>query len=402
MLSLEEALERMLACIQPLKGERVGVAEAAGRFLAEPILAPIDLPQFDNSAMDGYAVRAADVTKAGPDSPVPLRLLGATAAGDVFRAALESGACVRLFTGSALPAGADAVVMQEDTRVDASQPGRVDVLDPAKPWENVRLRGEDVKRGAQVAGSGERITATRAGLLAALGIESVMVRRQPVVGLVATGSELLEAGQPAQTAKIFESNRITLAPLLARAGAVPRPFPLVRDTLEETRQALARAFADCDAVVTTGGVSVGELDFVKSAFEQLGGVLDFWKVSIRPGKPFVFGRLGEKLLFGLPGNPVSAVVTFLVLVRPALLRWQGAERVEMPSHPGTLTEPLANTGDRRHFMRVLADEQGAVRPAAGQSSHLLGSLAAANGLVDVPPKTILAAGTSVRVLRIEE
>jgi len=165
---------------------------------------------------------------------------------------------------------------------------------------------------------------------------------------------------------------------------------------------LTNAFADCDAVVTTGGVSVGELDFVKSAFEQLGGALEFWKVSIRPGKPFVFGRLKEKFLFGLPGNPVSAVVTFLLLVRPALLRWQGAECVELPSHPGTLSKPLANPGDRRHFMRVVTDEQGAVRPAAGQASHLLGSLAVANGLVDVPPRTILTAGKVVKVLRIEE
>ena len=402
MLSLEEALERILASVQPLAAERVAVAVAAGRFLAEPILSPIDLPQFDNSAMDGYAVRAAELTKAGPDSPVALKFAGTTAAGEVFPGVLQPGTCVRLFTGSALPTGADAVVMQEDTRAHAKRPGEVEVLDAVKPWENVRLRGEDVKRGAPVAGPGERIAATRAGLLAALGIESVMVRRQPVVGLLATGSELLEAGQPAQNGKIFESNRITLAPLLARAGAVARLFPLVHDTLEETRRALTNAFANCDAVVTTGGVSVGELDFVRTAFEQLGGKLEFWKVSIRPGKPFVFGRLGEKFLFGLPGNPVSAVVTFLLLVRPALLRWQGAEPVEMLSHPGTLSEPLANTGDRRHFMRVVVDQQGAVRPAPGQASHLLGSLALANGLVDVPPKTILAPGMTVSVMRIDE
>src|SRR5262249_10971757 len=151
-----------------------------------------------------------------------------------------------------------------------------------------------------------------------------------------------------------------------------------------------------------GGVSVGEFDFVKGAFERLGGKLEFWKVSIRPGKPFVFGRLGEKFLFGLPGNPVSAVVTFLMLVRPVLLRLQGAERVQMRSGPGMLSEPLANHGDRRHFIRVAVDEQGAVRSAGGQSSHLLGSLALANGLVDVPPKTVLAAGTAVQVLQIED
>ena len=402
MLSLEEARERMLACLKPLGGERVAVAEAAGRFLAEPILSPIDLPQFDNSAMDGYALQAADVAKAAADSPVALKLLGAAPAGEVFGGTVQSGTSVRLFTGSPLPAGADAVVMQEDTRVDAKRAGEVEVLDPVKPWENVRLRGEDVKQGAKVANPGEALTATRGGLLAALGIESVMVRRRPIVALLATGSELLEAGQPAQSGKIFESNRITLAPLVKRAGAVARVLPLVRDTLEETRRALNSAFAESDAVITTGGVSVGELDFVKAAFEQLGGALEFWKVSIRPGKPFVFGRLGEKFLFGLPGNPVSAVVTFLLLVRPALLRWQGAEQVDLPSHPGTLAEPLANAGDRRHFMRVVADEQGIVRSAAGQASHLLGSLAVANGLVDVPPKTVLAVGTTVKVLRIED
>ena len=163
MLSLEEALERILASVQPLAAERVAVAVAAGRFLAEPILSPIDLPQFDNSAMDGYAVRAAELTKAGPDSPVALKFAGTTAAGEVFPSVLQPGTCVRLFTGSALPTGADAVVMQEDTRLHAKRPGEVEVLDAVKPWENVRLRGEDVKRGAPVAGPGERIAATRAG-----------------------------------------------------------------------------------------------------------------------------------------------------------------------------------------------------------------------------------------------
>jgi len=402
MLSLEEARERMLKCFEPLAAERVAVASAAGRFLAEPVVAPVDLPGFDNSAMDGYAVRAADVAAAKADSPVELKLVGATAAGEVFGGSVEQGTCVRVFTGSALPAGADAVVMQEDTRAAATDPDAVLVLDAAKPWENVRFRGEDVKRGATVLAAGERISAVRAGLLAALGLDSVAVRSQPVVGLLATGSELLEPGQALSPGKIFESNRVTLAPLLTKAGAGPRVFSLVRDTLEGTRGALEEAFAKSDAVVTTGGVSVGELDFVKAAFESLGGKMEFWKVAIRPGKPFVFGRLGGKFLFGLPGNPVSAVVTFLVLVRPALLRWQGAAQMDLPSHPGALAEPLANPGDRRHFMRVRADERGAVWPAGAQASHLLSSLSQANGLVEVPPKTVWPAGTPVAVLRIED
>ncbi len=401
MLSLEEARERMLKCIEPLAVERVAVAAARGRFLAGPVAAPLDLPAFDNSAMDGYALRAADVAKAGADSPVGLKLLGATAAGEVFGGVVEVGRCVRVFTGSALPAGADAVVMREDTRVDSSRPGEVLVMDATKPWENVRFRGEDVKQGAVVLVAGDALSATRQGLLAALGVNEVAVRRQPVVGLLATGSELLEAGEPLAPGKIFESNRITLAPLLAGAGARARVFPLVKDTMEGTRAALEHALAECDAVVTTGGVSVGELDYVKAAFESLGGKLEFWKVAIRPGKPFAFGRLREKFLFGLPGNPVSAVVTFLVLVRPALLRWQGAAESGLPSHPGVLAEPLLNPGDRRHFMRVRVDEQGAVRSAGRQASHLLGSLALAQGLVDVPPQTTWPAGTPVTVLRIE-
>ncbi len=402
MLSLEEARERMLKCLEPLPAERVTPAAAVGRFLAGPVVSPIDLPGFDNSAMDGYAVRAADGAGARPDSPVALRRIGAAAAGEVFSSVVEAGTCVRVFTGSALPTGADAVVMQEDTRVDAGRPGEVLVLDAVKPWENVRFRGEDVKRGEAVLAAGERISATRAGLLAALGLDSVGVRARPVVGLLATGSELLEPGQPAEAGKIFESNRVALAALLARAGAVPRVFPLVDDTLAGTCRALEEAFAVCDAVVTTGGVSVGELDFVKAAFEQLGGTLDFWKVAIRPGKPFAFGRLGGRFLFGLPGNPVSAVVTFLVLVRPALLRWQGAAQLDLPSHPGALAEPLANHGERRHLMRVRVDQAGAVWSAGGQASHRVGSLALANGLVDVPPKTIWPAGAPVQVWRIED
>ena len=400
MLELEDARARILAALLPLPVESVAIASAAGRFTAGAMVAPLDLPAFDNSAMDGYAVRAADVTAACAGKPSSLREAGRAAAGEVFQGALESGACVRVFTGSPLPAGADAVVMQEDTRIE--EPGRIEVLDAVKPWENVRFRGEDVKQGVELIGAGQRLNASRLGLLAAVGMASVPVRRQPVVGVLATGNELVEAGQPLSPGKIYESNRVMLRPLLAQAGAVTRVFPLVPDTLEATHAALERAFADCDAVVTSGGVSVGELDFVKAAFEKLGGTQEFWKVSIRPGKPFVFGRLGEKFLFGLPGNPVSALVTFLMLVRPALLHWQGAVDIQLPAQACTLGEALVNRGDRRHFMRVKVDAEGIARPAGAQSSHRLGSLAAANGLVDVPPGVTLEAGVLARVWRLED
>ena len=222
-----------------------------------------------------------------------------------------------------------------------------------------------------------------------------------MVGLLATGSELKEPGEPLVPGQIYESNRIALAALVRRAGGIPKVFPLVADALAATRFALTEAFSQCDAVVTSGGVSVGEMDFIKRAFEEIGGTLQFWKVAIRPGRPFVFGRFGKKFLFGLPGNPVSALVTFLLLVRPALRRWQGAADVSLPARPGVLAEPLANTEAAGTFMRVKMDASGKVRSAGVQASHILSSMAAANGLLDVPPHTVLAAGTVVQVISCE-
>ena len=401
ILELETAIERILALIPPPVPEKIALATAHRRVLAERILSPLDLPSFDNSAMDGYAVRAADLHGAGADSPRALELRGRVAAGEIFTGEVAPGACVRLFTGSPLPRSADAVVMQEDTRPDAARPGTIFFLDSVKPWENVRFRGEDVKCGAVIAEPGDVLTAGRINLLAAAGLKEVSVGTRPVAGLLASGSELLEAGQPSAPGKIYESNRLGLAALAAQTGAVPRIFPLVQDTPADTQAALQTAFQECDVVVTSGGVSVGEMDFIKSAFAKIGGELQFWKVAIRPGRPFVFGRIGKKFLFGLPGNPVSAFVTFLLLVRPALARWQGARDASLPAHPGTLAEPLSNPGDRRHFTRVIVDAAGNVRAAGAQASHLLGSLAAANGLVDVPPRTTLPSGGTVSVLRWE-
>jgi molybdopterin molybdotransferase len=400
MLELEEARQRLFDAIQPLPAEAVPLSQAAERVLTGAVASPIDLPTFDNSAMDGYAVRSADVATGGPQSSVTLKLAGHIPAGTVFAGTVHPGTCVRVFTGSPLPDGADAVVMQEDTRTEPDQ--EVLILDRVKPWENVRFRGEDVKAGAVLAQGGEAITPGRVGLMAAAGISSVNVHRLPIVGLLATGSELVEAGQPLPPGKIYESNRCLLEPLLIRSGAVAKVFSLVPDTLDATCEALKQTLNECDAVITSGGVSVGELDFVKAAFEKLGGTMDFWRVAIKPGKPFVFGRRDHKFLFGLPGNPVSALVTFLLLVRPALRRWQGAIHVLPPFTHGTLAEAFVNHGDRRHFVRVRVDENGAVHSSGAQASHLLSSLAAANGLVEVPPNATLAAGTPVRVIRIED
>jgi len=402
MLELEEARARLLAGITPLGTECVTLNTAAFRIAASAVSSSVDLPPFDNSAMDGYAVRAADVISAKADAAVALTLVGKVAAGEGSIGEVQPGQCVRVFTGSMLPPGADAVVMQEDTQIDDEPSARVHVLDGVKPWENVRFRGEDVKRGAVLVRSGERLSPGRTGLLAAAGVSRAKVYRRPEIGLLATGSELVEPGGSLAPGKIYESNRAALEPLLVRSGATVRVYPLVPDTLAGTKDALARAFAECDGVVTSGGVSVGELDFVKAAFEELGGRLDFWKVAIKPGKPFVFGRRGGKLLFGLPGNPVSAIVTFLLLVRPALWRWQGATDVEPRTVPCVLGEPLVNRGGRRHFMRVRIDGHGVAVSAGQQASHRLGSLAEANALVDVPPDTALPAQASVTAILLDE
>jgi len=401
MLELEEARERILGVIPTLPAESIPVGTAVGRIIAEEVHAPIDLPGFDNSAMDGYAVRADDLKGASADAPVTLQLRGEIPAGVVMAGSVERGTCARIYTGSALPQGADAVVMQEDTRPVPGHPTEIAFLDGIKPWENVRLRGEDVKREARLFSAGEVVRVGGAGLMAALGLKAIRVNRQPVIGLLSTGSELLEAGQPLAPGKIYESNRVTLATLLMQAGAVPKVFPLVPDTLGATQAALEAALDQCDATITTGGVSVGEHDHVKKAFEQIGGVMEFWKVAVKPGKPFVFGRRKEKFLFGLPGNPVSALVTFLLLVRPALLRWQGATDVNLPISQGRLAEAIVNRAERRHFVRVRLDATGEVHSTGVQASHILSSLAQANGLVDVPPQTTLVSGATVSVLRWE-
>ncbi len=398
MLELEDAVARILSQLPAVKSETVPIAEAHGRFATGEVRAQINLPPFDNSSMDGYAVRAADVANAIAQTPVKVRLVGRIAAGQQPGVSMNSGEAVRVFTGSALPSGSDAVVMQEDTRVDPADPDTICILDSAKPWENVRFAGEDVKRDAIILKPGEKLTASRGTLLAATGVSEVAVAKLPHVGLLATGTELREAGGPLEPGQIYESNRAALAPLVRAVGGVPDMLSIVKDDPGSTRAALEAAFAQSDIVITCGGVSVGEMDFVRSAFESLGGKLDFWKVAIKPGRPFVFGQLGSKYLFGLPGNPVSAFVTFLLLVRPALLHWQGAAETGLRLVRGELAQTLSNPGSRRHFVRVRVTPGGEIHSAGMQASHALSSLAASNALLDMKPGTSIAAGELVSAL----
>lgn len=399
MMELQDAVGRILAAIPAPEPLTVALAHAYGRIVLEPLRSPTDLPSFDNSAMDGYAVRSADLRAASTEQPAMLEIIARIAAGQVFTGKILPGTCIRIFTGSPMPQGADCVVMQEDARVAPNQPGCMGFFEPVVPGENVRRRGEDLGAGTSLAVAGQVLSAGRLSLLAAAGLNQVTIGRGPKVALIATGSELREPGQPLEPGQIYESNRVGLAALLKQVAAEPVVFPLVSDTLGAIEQALAKAFEQCDLVVSTGGVSVGELDLVKPAFEKLGGRIEFWKVAIKPGRPFVFGQLGKRLLFGLPGNPVSALVSFLLMVRPALLRWQGAKAVELPTSVGVLAEPLSNPGSRRHFVRVVMSDQGKVSLAGLQGSHMLGSLASANGMVNVAAETTLPAGSAVTVMR---
>ena len=402
MLSLEEAIERSLAATPKLGGETISLTAAEGRFAASDARAKVSLPGFDNSAMDGYAVKSCDLKSATADSPVGLMCVGVIPAGTFPADSVASETCMKIYTGSPIPDGADAVIMQEDCRSTSGDGAILLCNERVKPWENIRLQGEDVREGDVVFTAGARITAGSIGLLAASGHDRVEVGRRPRVGLLATGSELTEPPGGLKPGEIYESNRAMLASLAARVNAEPTPYPIVPDSLDDTVAALERAFAENDVVVTSGGVSVGDHDHVKRAIELLGGSVDFWKIAVKPGKPFVLGQVGGKPVFGLPGNPVSVLVTYLLMVRPALLNMQGARAWHLAKRPGRLVDKMINRGDRRHFVRVTIDDQGLVRSAGGQRSHMLGSLAKANGLVDLPPKSRLAKGERIEVIPIDQ
>lgn len=401
MLDLETARAQLLDSLRPLPPESVPVHASLHRISAGVIRSDIHLPPFDNSAMDGYALRSEDTLPATKEHPVPLRQVGHIAAGSVFAGTLAAGHCVRIFTGSPLPKGADAVIMQEDVVVDADSPDIIRIPERITPWESVRFQGEDVKAGETLVEAGELLGLGSVALMAACGRSWVEVGRKPRVMILTTGSELRPPGQPLGPGQIYESNTVALDALVQRAGGDVCRREHVPDDPQATREALQRGFETADVILTAGGASVGEHDYVRGALENLGGHIEFWKIAMKPGKPFFHGRLGDKTLLGLPGNPVSALVTALVLVFPALRKLQGARDCEPPWSQGLLAEPLGNPDKRRHFVRVRLDGNGLVRSAGVQASHVLRSLATAVGVVDIPPRQTLAAGSLVRYLRLD-
>ena len=344
MKSVQEALDQMMPAFVPVGTERIAIGEALGRNVGEDVLARFDLPPFDNSSMDGYAVRAADLTSA----PTTLPQVGESAAGGATPAPLSPGGVVRIFTGAVVPEGADAVIMQEDTTADGT---KITFREAARAGNFIRTRGSDLLTGNVMLAKGARIGPGEIGILAAQGISSITVTRRPRVAIISTGDELRDLYEPYFPGSIVNSNAYALAALVQEAGCEPVVLPNVKDTLEATIEAL-RAGLACDVVLTIGGVSVGDYDFVKAAFDDVGISAGFWKVRIKPGKPLVFGLRGKTPVVGLPGNPMSAMVTFEALVRPGLRALLGDPKPYRVCHHLPLAVPHRHATGRLELVRA--------------------------------------------------
>ncbi|HEX8359204.1 MAG TPA: gephyrin-like molybdotransferase Glp [Longimicrobium sp.] len=393
-ISASEALRAMVAGVAPLGSEERPLLDALGSVLAEDVAATVDLPPWDNSAMDGFAVRAEDVRGASPEAPVPLRVVDDVPAGRFASRPVGPGEAIRIMTGAPVPAGADGVVRVEHTDGGAGTGGRVTVLSDADAGRNVRPRGEDVTRGSVVLRAGAVLRAGEIGVAASLGRARLRVVRRPVVAVVTSGDELVTVDDFAEVEagrRIVSSNSYSLAAALAEAGLEARVLGIAPDTPEALRARLEEA-RGCDALITTAGISVGEHDHVRRVMAEMDTQVDFWRVRIRPGSAMAFGRvgaLGGIPWFGLPGNPVSTGVTFELFVRPALLRMCGRTRIFPPTYDAVLRDPYPVRGDLTHFPRVAtrreADGTLSARLTGSQSSGVSSSLAAADALALLPP-----------------
>jgi molybdopterin molybdotransferase len=376
LLTRAEALEAILSRVVPLAVEDVALAEAAGRVVAAPVRAAVDLPPFPSSAMDGYAVRAADV-------PGELAVVGRAAAGRPADGALGPGEAIAISTGGVVPEGADAVAPIE---VVDENDNTIVVRAELRAGEHVRPRGGDVGAGDVVVERGTLLAPARLGAVAAAGVAAVRCARRPRAAVLATGTELRAPGEALAPGEIYESNTFTLAAQLASAGAVVERLPAVEDDEEATRAALARGL-EADVLVTSGGVSVGPHDLVRRSLAELGAEEVFWRVAVKPGKPVAFAVRGSTLVFGLPGNPVSSLVGFELFVRPALLALQGAARPGPAYRPASLAAAVRRNAARDELLRArseVADGRVVVHPLRGQESHMIVRAAEADCLVLVP------------------
>jgi molybdopterin molybdotransferase len=399
---VEEALARVLAAFQPLEPERVPVLETLGRVLAEDIYADMDIPPLTNTAMDGYAVRAADTAGASPEHPVRLRIIYDLAAGYTTDVAVTPGTAIRIMTGAPIPPGADAVVQFEDTEQDGDW---VNIFKGVSVGKNVRQAGEDVQKGALILPKGTEIRPQEVGMLAALGHKEAWVHRRPRVAILATGDEVIEMDAPWQPGKIRNANSYSNAAQVVRYGGVPVLLGIARDDVTElTAKIRAGLEQGADLFLTSGGVSMGDFDVVKKVLAAE-GEMAFWRVRMKPGKPLAFGHIRDVPLLGLPGNPVSAMIAFELFARPAILKMLGKTYWDKPTVEAKLLDEITRKDNRRHFLRVMLEERDGeyfARLTGDQGSGILLSMVKAQGLAIIPENANhLPAGARVQVMMLD-
>jgi molybdopterin molybdotransferase len=397
MITVDEALNKILSNVHPLGLEKIPILETLGRVIAEDIYAHRDIPPLDNSAMDGYALRFEDVQKASSDNPIRLEVIEDLPAGFISKKKLEKGKAIRIMTGAPIPKGADTVIPVEETK---KENGFVLIFKGAGVGENIRKAGEDVKKGDRVISAGDGIRPAEVGMLASVGRSSVSVYQKPLVAILCTGDELVDVDGQLDEAKIISSNSYTLSAQVKECGAIPIQLGIAKDSKEEIEEKFRQGIR-ADVLVSSAGVSVGDYDFVKDVMKHLGLEMVFWKVAMRPGQPLAFGTIAGKPVFGLPGNPVSSMISFEQFVRPSLLKLMGFRQLFRPIIEAILKEEIKKIFGRRYFIRgSVSFEKGEyfVTTTGEQGSGILRSMVKANGLIVIPEsQEMVRAGEKVKV-----
>jgi molybdopterin molybdotransferase len=384
MVTVEEAIERILGSIEPLQAETVSILDATGRVLYEDVVSHFNVPPLDNSAMDGYAIIAENTAHASKEDPVAMTVVDEIKAGGDFKAAsVKANTAIRIMTGAPIPDGADSVIEIENTREDGD---KVLIFNRVKKGDNIRYAGEDIKKGSIVLNRGDRLKSSDIGLLASLNIDAIQVYSRPRVAIVSTGDEIVGVGEEIKAGQIRNSSYYTLYSEIKKYNSIPEYLGIARDTKDDVRDKLLKAL-EYDAVITTGGVSMGKYDFIKDAITDLGMEILIEKIKMKPGKPCIFGKKGNKLFFGLPGNPVSTLVSFIQFVRPALLRLMGSKKIDKPLINAVLEGEIRKKPERKHFVRgyfTIRDGNFYVNTTGPQGSGILRSMSIANCLIIIP------------------